>query len=95
MIGCISQDASNLDRTDVVGIMVLVANSHGQQVPVHLLGAVADRPRSVARRLRQPPTPSGKYCFGNTPMETFLDFQQLACDKILDRDAPATVALSG
>jgi len=35
---------------------------------------------------------SGKYCFGKTPMQTFLDSRQLAWDKVLDREAPATAA---
>lgn len=35
---------------------------------------------------------SGKYCFGKTPMQTFLDSRQLAWDKIIDREAPAAVA---
>jgi len=30
---------------------------------------------------------SGKYCFGKTPMQTFLDSRQLAWDQILDREA--------
>ena len=37
---------------------------------------------------------SDKYCFGKTPMQTFLDSLQLAWDKILDREAPATVAVA-
>jgi transposase InsO family protein len=37
---------------------------------------------------------SGKYCFGKTPMQTFLDSRQLAWDKILDREAPATAAVA-
>jgi len=37
---------------------------------------------------------SGKYCFGKTPMQNFLDSRQLAWDKILDREAPATVAVA-
>jgi hypothetical protein len=36
----------------------------------------------------------GKYCFGKTPMQTFLDSRQLAWDKILDRERPATVAVA-
>ena len=28
---------------------------------------------------------SGKYCFGKTPLQTFLDSRQLAWDKVLDR----------
>jgi len=35
---------------------------------------------------------SGKYCFGKTPIQTFLDSRQLAWDKIIDRKAPAAVA---
>jgi transposase InsO family protein len=35
---------------------------------------------------------SGKYCFGKTPMQTFMDSRQLAWDKILDREVPAAVA---
>ena len=35
---------------------------------------------------------SGKYCFGKTPMQTFLDSRQLAWDKIIDRETPAAVA---
>jgi transposase InsO family protein len=37
---------------------------------------------------------SGKYCFGKTPMQTFLDSRQLAWDKILDREAPASSAVA-
>jgi len=37
---------------------------------------------------------SGKYCFGKTPMQTFLDSRQVAWDKILDREAPATAAVA-
>jgi len=37
---------------------------------------------------------SGKYCFGKTPMQTFLDSRQLAWDQILDQEAPATVAVA-
>jgi len=37
---------------------------------------------------------SGKYCFGKTPLQTFLDSRQLAWDKILDREAPATAAVA-
>src|SRR5690349_13792297 len=37
---------------------------------------------------------SGKYCFGKTPMQTFLDSRQLAWDKVLDREAPATAAVA-
>jgi transposase InsO family protein len=37
---------------------------------------------------------SGKYCFGKTPMQTFLDSRQLAWDKILDLEAPATAAVA-
>ena len=33
---------------------------------------------------------SGKYCFGNTPLQTLLDLRQLAWDKVLDREARAT-----
>ena len=37
---------------------------------------------------------SGKYCFGKTPLQTFLDSRQLAWDKVLDREAPATAAVA-
>jgi len=37
---------------------------------------------------------SGKYCFGKTPLQTFMDSRQLAWDKILDREAPATSAVA-
>src|SRR5690349_1901996 len=37
---------------------------------------------------------SGKYCFGKTPMQAFLDSRQLAWDKVLDREAPATAAVA-
>ena len=30
-------------------------------------------------------THSGKYCFGKTPYQTFLDSKKLADDKMLDR----------
>jgi hypothetical protein len=30
-------------------------------------------------------THSGKYCFGKTPWQTFLDSKKLADDKMLDR----------
>ena len=37
---------------------------------------------------------SGKYCFGKTPLQCFLDSRQLAWDKILDQPSPATVAVA-
>jgi transposase InsO family protein len=37
---------------------------------------------------------SGKYCFGKTPLQTFLDSRQLAWDKVLDQEAPATAAVA-
>jgi Integrase core domain len=37
---------------------------------------------------------SGKYCFGKTPMQTFLDSRQIAWDKVLDREASATAAIA-
>jgi len=37
---------------------------------------------------------SGKYCFGKTPLQTFLDSRPLAWDKVLDREAPATAAVA-
>ena len=37
---------------------------------------------------------SGKYCFGKTPLQTFLDSRQLAWDKVLDREAPAIAAVA-
>lgn len=33
-------------------------------------------------------TYSGKYCFGKTPLQTFLESTKLALDKQLDRFAP-------
>jgi hypothetical protein len=33
-------------------------------------------------------THSGKYCYGKTPMQTFLDSKKLAHDKQLDRTMP-------
>jgi len=33
-------------------------------------------------------THSGKYCFGKTPWQTFLDSKRLADDKMLDRLQP-------
>ena len=33
-------------------------------------------------------THSGKYCYGKTPMQTFLDSKHLAQEKMLDRTAP-------
>ena len=33
-------------------------------------------------------THSGKYCFGKTPWQTFLDSKKLADDKMLDRLQP-------
>jgi len=33
-------------------------------------------------------THSGKYCFGKTPWQTFLDGKKLADDKMLDRLQP-------
>ena len=33
---------------------------------------------------------SGKYCYGKTPMQTFLDSTRLAQDKMLDRTHPAS-----
>jgi transposase InsO family protein len=37
---------------------------------------------------------SGKYCFGKTPMQCFLDSRQLAWDKILDQITPVTDAVA-
>ena len=34
---------------------------------------------------------SGKYCFGKTPMQTFLDSRHLAHEKELDRLAVVTI----
>jgi hypothetical protein len=33
-------------------------------------------------------THSGKYCYGKTPMQTFIDSAKLAHEKQLDRTAP-------
>jgi transposase InsO family protein len=33
---------------------------------------------------------SGKYCYGKTPLQTFLDSRHLAAEKMLDRLAPPT-----
>ena len=45
---------------------------------------------------------SGKYCYGKTPMQTFLDSRQLAHQKMLERlhkpmppEAPATISAGG
>ena len=35
-------------------------------------------------------TQSGKYCYGKTPLQTFLESAKLALDKQLDRFAPTT-----
>ena len=35
---------------------------------------------------------SGKYCFGKTPMQTFLDSRHLADEKMLDQLTPATAS---
>ena len=37
---------------------------------------------------------SGKYCFGKTPMQCFLDSRQLAWDKMLDQTASASDAVA-
>ena len=37
---------------------------------------------------------SGKYCFGKTPIQCFLDSRQLAWDKMLDQTPPSTQALA-
>jgi transposase InsO family protein len=39
-------------------------------------------------------THSGKYCFGKTPLQTFLDARYLADEKMLDRLQPLTASLS-
>jgi hypothetical protein len=39
-------------------------------------------------------THSGKYCFGKTPLQTFLDARYLADEKRLDRLQPLTASLS-
>jgi len=39
-------------------------------------------------------THSGKYCFGKTPLQTFLDARYLADEKMLDRLPPLTASLS-
>jgi transposase InsO family protein len=39
-------------------------------------------------------THSGKYCFGKTPWQTFLDSKKLADDKMLDRLQPTDIAVS-
>ena len=49
---------------------------------------------SVRAALNSERPHSGKYCFGKTPMQTFLDSRQLAWDKILDLEAPATAAFA-
>jgi hypothetical protein len=33
---------------------------------------------------------SASYCFGETPLQTFLDARQLTWDTVLDREAPVT-----
>lgn len=38
---------------------------------------------------------TGKYCFGKTPMETFIDSVPLAKDKMLDSNLQTEVAVSG
>jgi hypothetical protein len=38
-------------------------------------------------------THSGKYCFGKTPWQTFLDSKKLADDKMLDRLQPTDIAV--
>ena len=39
-------------------------------------------------------THTGKYCFGKTPWQTFLDSKKLADDKMLDRLQPTDIAVS-
>jgi len=39
-------------------------------------------------------THSGKYCFGETPLQTFLDARYLADEKMLDRLQPLSASLS-
>jgi transposase InsO family protein len=39
-------------------------------------------------------THSGKYCFGKTPLQTFLDARYLADEKMLDKLQPLTASLS-
>jgi len=39
-------------------------------------------------------THSGKYCFGKTPLQTFLDARYQADEKMLDRLQPLTASLS-
>ena len=38
-------------------------------------------------------THSGKYCFGKTPWQTFMDGKKLADEKMLDRLQPTTTAV--
>jgi hypothetical protein len=33
-------------------------------------------------------TPTGKYCFGKTPLQTLIDSKSLALEKQLDRTMP-------
>ena len=37
-------------------------------------------------------THSGKYCYGKTPLQTFIESATLASDKQLDRMQPASMA---
>ena len=37
------------------------------------------------REYNEQRTHSGKYCYGKTPLQTFLDSRQLAQDKMIDR----------
>jgi len=35
-------------------------------------------------------THTGKYCYGKTPLQTFIESATLACDKQLDRITPTS-----
>ena len=37
--------------------------------------------------------PQGKYCFGKTPYQTFLDSKNLADENMLDRLQPTDIAV--
>lgn len=56
----------------------------------HSLDALQTDVDEWVRQYNEARTHSGKYCFGKTPMQTFIDSKHLAINKQLDRTMPTT-----
>lgn len=61
----------------------------------HSLDALQTDVDEWVKQYNEARTHSGKYCFGKTPMQTFIDSKHLAIDKQLDRTIPTANPLLG